>query len=426
VAEILIILLLLVINGLFSMSEIALVSSKKTRLELARQRGDKKAKLALDLANSPEKFLSTVQIGITLIGILTGVFSGENITQDMEALYGRYELLAPYRETLATTTVVIIITFFSLVIGELVPKRIGLSNPEGIAKAVAGPMNILSKATAPFVWLLSVSGNLLIRVFGIKPISQQQVTEEEIRAMVQEGAHAGVIREIEQDIVERVFHLGDRRAVTLMTPRQEIDWLNAHDPREENLRKIIENNHTVYPLCDEELDKVIGVIHIKDVVAALERGEEIDLMKMKREVAFVPEVIKSYRVLEKFKESRKHYAMVVDEYGGVSGIITMNDIMDALVGDMPEGDDTDYQIVKREDGSFLIDGQLPIEEFMNYFDLEVAPEEYSAFHTLAGLAMYSLKRIPKTGDVFEWMGYRFEIMDMDANRVDKMLIKKPK
>ena len=406
------------------MAEIALVSSRKSKLELARQRGEKNAKLALDLANSPEKFLSTVQIGITLIGILTGVLSGENITHDLELVFGSYELLYPYRETLATTTVVIMITYFSLVIGELVPKRIGLSNPEGIAKAVAGPMIVLSKITAPFVWLLSISGNLLIKLFRIKPVSQHQVTEEEIKAMVQEGAHTGVIREIEQDIVERVFHLGDRRAVTLMTPRQEIDWLNVHDPLEENLKKIIGNKHTVYPLCDDELDKVIGVVHIKDILVAMEKGAGIDLRKLKRDVVFVPEIIKSYRVLEKFKESRKHYAIVVDEYGGVSGIITMNDIMDALVGDMPEGDDTDYEVVKREDGSFLIDAQLPMDEFLNYFDLDVDPEEYSAFHTLAGLAMYHLKRIPRSGDRFEWLHFRFEIMDMDGNRVDKMLITK--
>lgn len=415
----------MVLNGLFSMSEIALVSSRKARLELARQRGDKKAKLALDLANSPEKFLSTVQIGITLIGILTGVFSGENITGDLQQFFAQYEWLRPYEETLATTSVVILITFFSLVIGELVPKRIGLSNPEGIAKAVAGPMKLLSKLVAPFVWLLSASGNLLIKLFGIKPASQQQVTEEEIKAMVQEGAHAGVIREIEQDIVERVFHLGDRRAVTLMTPRQEIDWLNVHDTREENIAKIIANSHTIYPLCDDELDKVIGVIHVKDVLIALNKGEEVDFMKLKRDVLFLPEVVKSYRVLEKFKESRKHYAIVVDEYGGVSGLITMNDIMDALVGDMPEGDETDYQVVERHDGTFLVDAQLPIEEFMNYFDLTIAPEEYAAFHTLAGLAMFNLKRIPKSGDVFHWIGFRFEVLDMDGNRVDKMLVSKP-
>ena len=414
----------MVLNGLFSMSEIALVSSRRSKLELDKQRGDSKAKLALDFADSPEEFLSTVQIGITLIGILTGVFSGENITNDLEVFYGKYASLAPYRETLATTTVVIVIAFFSLVIGELVPKRIGLSNPEGIAKAVAMPMKVLSKIVSPFVWLLKISGNLLIKLFGINPASQQQVTEEEIKAMVQEGAHAGVIREIEQNIVERVFHLGDRRIVTLMTPRQQIEWLDINDPQEENLKKIISNHRTVYPLCDRELDKVIGIIHIKDVLSAMAGEQQIDLMKIKRETVFVPEVIKSYRVLEKFKESRRHYAMVVDEYGGVSGIITMNDIMDALVGDMPEDDDTDYQIMKRDDGSFLIDAQLPVEEFLNYFDLAVSPEEHSSFHTLAGLAMYQLRRVPRTGDRFEWSGFRFEVIDMDGNRVDKMLIRK--
>lgn len=407
------------------MSEIALVSAKRSRLELAAKRGDKKAAAALKLAQSPDRFLSTVQIGITLIGILTGIFSGESITQDLKLFIEKSEALRPYSQTLSVTIIVIAITFFSLVIGELVPKRIGLSNPEGISKAVAGPMGILSKITAPFVWLLSVSGNLLIRVLGIKPASSQAVTEEEIKAMVQEGAHAGVIREIEHDIVERVFHIGDRKAVTLMTPRQEITWLNIHDSIEENMQKVIGQKHSVYPLCDNELDKVIGAIHIKDLVKTLSSGQQPDLLQLKREMIFIPEVNKAYRVLEKFKESRTHYAMVVDEYGGVSGMVTMNDVMDALVGDVPEeDDDSDYQIRQRDDGSYLVDAQIPIAEFISYFDLTASDSEHAGINTLAGLAMYYLKRIPRTGDIFEWKQFKFEIIDMDGNRVDKILVQK--
>jgi putative hemolysin len=424
--EILIILFLLVLNGIFSMSEIALVSAKRSRLELAAKRGDKKAIAALKLSQSPDRFLSTVQIGITLIGILTGIFSGESITENFRVLFDQSETLKPYSQTLSITVVVIIITYFSLVIGELVPKRIGLTNPEGIAKAVAGPMNVLSKITAPFVWLLSVSGNVLIKILGVKQVPSQAITEEEIKAMVQEGAHAGIIREIEHTIVERVFQIGDRKAVTLMTPRQEITWLNIKDSYEENIQKVISKKHSVYPLCDDELDKVVGAIHIKDLFKAMNSGKEIDLLKLKREIAFIPEVNKTYRVLEKFKESRMHYAIVVDEYGGVSGMITMHDIMDALVGEVPEDDDNDYQIKKREDGSYLIDAQLPIEEFFAYFDLSTDRNDHEGINTLAGLAMYYLKRIPRTGDIFEWKQFKFEIVDMDGNRVDKVLVQKIK
>lgn len=404
------------------MSEIALVSVRRSKLELAAKRGDKKAAAALTLAKSPDRFLSTVQIGITLIGILTGIFSGENITQYLNAFFMQSETLQPYSETLAVAVVVIIITYFSLVIGELVPKRIGLANPVRIAKAVAGPMNVLSKIASPFIWLLGVSSNVLIKISGVNQASSQAVTEEEIKAMVQEGAHAGVIREIEHTIVERVFQIGDRKAVTLMTPRQEITWLNLKDSYEENILKIISKKHSVYPLCDGELDKVIGAIHIKDLFKGLNSGKEIDLLKLKREIVFIPEVNKTYRVLEKFKDSRMHYAIVVDEYGGVSGLITMHDIMDALVGDVPEDDDNDYQIKKREDGSYLMDAQLPIEEFFAYFDLSTEREDHLGINTLAGLAMFYLKRIPRTGDIFEFKQFKFEIVDMDGNRVDKMLV----
>jgi len=422
--EIFIILSLIIINGVFSMSEIALVSVKRSRLEIASKKGDKNAEVALKLSKSPDRFLSTVQIGITLIGILTGVYSGENIVENLKAFLNQSEFLRPYSQGLAVTIIVILMTFFSLVIGELVPKRIGLANPEKIAKRMAKPMNFLSKIVAPFIWLLTVSGSLLLKLFRFKPDADQGITEEEIKALVQEGAHAGVIRQVESNIVDRVFHIGDRKAATLMTTRQEIEWLNVHDPVTENLQKIVMCKHNVYPLCDNDLDHVVGAIYIKDVLKILNDGETPDLNKIKRKVIFIPELSNAYRVLERFREARVHYAMVVDEYGGISGVICMDDILEVLVGDIPEEDDVDYQIKKRKDGTYLIDGMLPVEDFLSYFVIPVDHSEYAGINTLAGIAMYYLKKVPKAGDTFEWLNFKFEIMDMDRNRVDKVLVTK--
>lgn len=422
--EILIILLLVILNGIFSMSEIALVSSRKSRLEAEARQGNSKAQAALDLANSPNRFLATVQIGITLIGILTGVVSGSTLTKDIEAYLSTYEFLRPFSENIAVALMVIFITYLSVVIGELLPKRIGLLNPEGIAKVMAAPMNLLSRVTSPFIWLLSASNDFLIKVLNIKPSSDNAVTEEEIKALMQEGASEGAIQEIEHDIVKNVFHLGDRRIGSLMTHRQEMVWLDVTDDVATNKEKILKNKHTLYPLCNENIDDVVGIIYIKDLFDYDLDNKLARLTDYKRDVLYLPENSKAYLVLERFKETRIHNGIVVDEYGSVMGMVTINDIFDALVGDISQGDDSEYEIFDRQDGTYLIDAQIPFEEFLDHFSIQYPDrKEFAGFHTLGGFALHILSDIPDTGDRFTWDGYEFEIVDMDKSRIDKILFK---
>lgn len=406
------------------MSEIALVSSRKSKLETAARNGDRQAEHALALANSPNRFLSTVQIGITLIGILNGVFSGERITTDFQAYIEHFELLKPYAHSIAVGGVVLFVTYLSLVLGELVPKRIGMANPEGIAKFMAAPMNWLSTLTAPFIWLLAQSSDLIMKLLRITP-QNQAITEEEIKTIIQEGTTGGVIDEIEQEIVENVFHLGDRKIVSLMTNRQEVTWLDSADEPEVNRAKIMESKHSVYPLCNDGIDNIVGLIYVKDLL-----GEDLEeqlgrLDSLAREPLYIPENNKAYQALEKFKERRVHFGIIVDEYGAMLGIATLNDIMDVLVGDLSETDEFNYDIVEREDGSFLVDAQLPWEDFLDHFDIIVEhKKELTGFNTLGGFALHILKDIPVTGEHFTWQDYRFEIIDMDKSRIDKMLVQK--
>ena len=422
--EILLIVLLVLLNGIFSMSEIALVSSRKSKLETAARNGDRKAEHALRLANAPNRFLSTVQIGITLIGILNGVFSGDRLTASLLPYVEQFEILRPYAQSVSVGLVVLFITYLSLVLGELVPKRIGLSNPESIAKFMATPMSWLSTATSPFIWLLAQSSDLIIKVLGIKQ-TNQAVTEEEIKTIIQEGTTGGAIDEIEQEIVENVFHLGDRRISSLMTNRQDVVWLDIADTIDANKQKILEYRHSVYPLCHDSMDNVVGIIYVKDL---LEDSLEDEIARMdtyKREPLYIPENNKAYQVLEKFKEKRIHFGIVVDEYGSLLGIATLNDILDALVGDLSQTDEFNYDIVERADGSFLIDAQLPWEDFLDHFDIIVEhKKELVGFNTLGGFALHILNDIPVTGETFVWQDYRFEIIDMDKSRIDKMLVEK--
>lgn len=406
------------------MSEIALVSARKSKLETAARNGDRQAEHALALANSPNRFLSTVQIGITLIGILNGVFSGERITTDFQTYIEQFEALKPYAHSIAVGGVVLFITYLSLVLGELVPKRIGMSNPEGIAKFMATPMGWLSTLTSPFIWLLAQSSDLIMKLLRIKP-RDQAITEEEIKTIIQEGTTGGVIDEIEQEIVENVFHLGDRKIVSLMTNRQEVTWLDSADEPEVNRAKIMESKHSVYPLCNDGIDNIVGLIYVKDLL-----GEDLEeqlnkLDSLAREPLYIPENNKAYQALEKFKERRVHFGIIVDEYGAMLGIATLNDIMDVLVGDLSETDEFNYDIVEREDGSFLVDAQLPWEDFLDHFDITVEhKKELTGFNTLGGFALHILKDIPTTGEHFTWQDYRFEIIDMDKSRIDKMLVQK--
>jgi putative hemolysin len=418
--EIFILLALILINALFVISEIALVSARKSRLESQAERGDEKAKRALELANNPEKFLSAAQIGITLIAILTGVYSGEKFASYLQPSIEKIELLKPYADTISTTIIVIIVTFLSIIFGELIPKRIGLLRAEKIAKMVAGPMNTFAAITHPFVWLLNKTSNLFFQLFNIKRSKDDAVTEEEIKTLIGEGTEAGTIDEAEQEIIERVFHLGDRNITSLMTHRSDIIWFNLDDNEDKIKEKIIGEPHSVYPICDGEIDNLKGVVSIKDLYVSPDSTLFKDLMQP---ALFVPENNSPYQVLEKFKESRLHSCFIVDEYGTILGLITLNDILEAIVGDMPQPDVPDYEIRERDDGTFLVDGQIPFYDFLTRFEkAEWMNEGEHDFDTLAGFILHQLERIPKPGDKLNWKGFKIEVIDMDSHRIDKLLV----
>ena len=419
--EIIILLALIFINGLFVMSEIALVSARKSRLEYQAEKGDLKAKRALDLANSPEKFLSAAQIGITLIAILTGVYSGARFARYLQPSIEKIDLFKPYAGTIATTIIVIFVTFLSIIFGELIPKQIGLLRAERIAKVVAAPMNIFASITHPIVWLLNKISVLFFRIFNIKRSKDDAITEEEIKTLIGEGTEAGTIDAAEQEIIERVFHLGDRNITSLMTHRSDIIWFNLDDNEDKIKEKIFQEPHSVYPICEGEIDTIKGVVSIKDLYISPDNTLFKDIMQP---ALFVPENNSAYQVMEKFKQSKLHSCFIVDEYGSILGMITLNDILEAIIGDMPQPDVPDYEIRKREDGTFLIDGQIPFYDFLTYFEkADWMNEGEHDFDTLAGFILHELEHIPKTGERLNWKGFNIEIIDMDGHRIDKVLVK---
>ncbi|MEB3178500.1 MAG: hemolysin family protein [Nostocaceae cyanobacterium] len=422
--EILIILVLIIANGIFSMSEMAVVSARKVRLQQLANQGDAKARAALKLAESPNHFLSTVQVGISLIGILTGAFGGATIANRLAGYVKLIPFLAAYSEPISFGIVVLIITYFSLIIGELVPKRLALNSPERIAAFVAIPMRALAVLASPAVHLLSASTDMVLRVLGITASQEPQVTEEEIKILIEQGTEAGTFEEAEQAMVERVFRLGDRPVSSFMTPRPDIIWLDLEDPAEENRHKMSENGYSRYPVCQGGLDEVLGIIPVTDLLARSFRGEPLDLTVGLRQPVFVPESTRGLKVLELFKQTITHMALVVDEYGVIQGLVTLNDIMSEIVGDVPAGPGEDEpQYVQREDGSWLLDGMLPVEKFFELFDMEEwESEERGSYQTLGGFVITHLGRIPTAADHFEWEGMRVEVMDMDGNRVDKVLV----
>ena len=418
--EILIILFLIILNGVFSMSEIALISARKNRLETAAKKGNKNAKIALDLSNSPNEFLSTVQIGITLIGILTGIYSGDKITTDVKAFVAQFEILHQYADSIAVGIVVVTLTFFSLVLGELLPKRIGLNYPEAIAKAVAMPMKIISKITMPFIWLLTTSTDFLLKMLQIKPTADGKVTEEEIKAIIKEGTEVGEVQEIEQDIVERVFHIGDRKVNSLMTHRSSMVYLSTEDTLQELKSKVLNELHSVYPVCEENLDEVVGVVYLKDLFANFEKGT-FELKSIAKEPIYFIEHTSAYKALENFKKSKVHYAFVTDEYGVFQGIITLNDILEALVGDASDFDDDEYKLIANEDGSWLVDGQYSLHDFLTYFDMDELTTDYEVT-TVSGFIITELGAIPKQGDKLIWNKLEFEAHKMDGVKIEKVVI----
>lgn len=422
--EILIILFLILLNGIFSMSEIALISARKNRLETAAKKGNKNAKAALDLANSPNEFLSTVQIGITLIGILTGIYSGDKITTDVQNFVATFEALSPYANSIAVGIVVVTLTFFSLVLGELLPKRIGLNYPESIAKAVALPMKIVSTVTMPFIWLLTTSTDFLLKMLQIKPTADGKVTEEEIKAIIKEGTEVGEVQEIEQDIVERVFHIGDRKVNSLMTHRSDIVYLSLEDTKEEIKAKVINELHSVYPVCEDNLDNVIGLVLLKDLFVSFESGT-FDLKSITKDAVYLIEQTSAYKALENFKTSKMHYAFVVDEHAIFQGVITLNDILEALVGDASDFDEDEYKLVANEDGTWLVDGQYSLHDFLTFFDLDELINDYEVT-TVSGFFITELGNIPNQGDKIIWNKLDLEALTMDGAKIDKVLIKQYK
>jgi putative hemolysin len=423
--ETLIIFLLLVINGIFAMSEIAVVSSRKPRLQQRAEDGEKGAQAALALSESPGRFLSTVQIGISLVGVLAGAFGGATLSEKLAELLARVPRLAPYADGIALFIVVLLITYFSLVIGELIPKRVAMNNPEQIATRIARPMNMLSRLTAPLGSLLTFSTEVGIRLLGIRPSGEPQVTEDEVRVMVEEGTRVGVFEAVEQNMIEGIFRLSDRRVDAILTPRTEIVWLDLEEPFAENLRRVLASEHSSFPVGQGSLDNIQGVLRSRDLLGALAaQTDEIDLRALVQPPVLVLESTPAFNLLEEFRRSRQHMALVIDEYGGLLGLVTLSDLMTSIVGEMPgAGEHSGLQVTRREDGSWLMDGLLPVDELKEILDIDHLPaEERVGYQTLGGFVMSQLGSVPNPGQYFTCCGYRFEVVDMDGRRVDKVLV----
>lgn len=422
--EILIVLLLILLNGVFAMAEIAIISARKTKLQQQANEGNLNAKYALELSNSPNRFLSTVQIGITFIGIFAGAFGGETIAENLSSQWAKIPFIAPYSEGLALIAVVSIITYLSLVIGELVPKRLALTNPEKIAKFSAKPMSFLSKTAGPLVTMLSFSTDSILKLFRINKSTEPGISEEEVKLLVREGTRTGVFQKVEKDIFERTLRLSDKKVQSLMTSRKEIVWLDTDSPFRTLRKTISESAHSYFPVCRGNIDKVLGMVRTEDILIHFLVEEKIEIKSFLHKPLFVPENMDGLKVLEMFKKSGIHAALVIDEYGNIQGLISLNDVLEAIVGDIPTINELDAEeIVKRENGTFLIDGLVSIDDFKEYFHIKKVPDEKNGvFHTIGGFMMYRLGKIPASGDKFEFGDFSFEVMDMDGTRVDKILL----
>ena len=422
--EILIIALLILGNGIFALSEMAVITARKSRLQDWVKKGNSRAKVALELAQTPNRLLSSVQIGITSIGILAGVFAGRGVAERTADYLQSLPLVGMYHQQIGLGLVVLIITFFSLVIGELVPKRLAMRHPEMIATWVALPLRLFARVSAPMVHLLSVSTEIVCRLFGKAQSEEPPVTEEEITTLVQQGTEAGVFEEKAEDMVEAVLRLGDKSARSLMTPRTQIAWLDLENSMEQIRTKISASGRSRFPVAAGSLDKVTGIVQAKDMLALTLANKPIDLNTLMQEPLFVPRTVSALELLESFKKSNKHIALVVDEYGGIEGLLTHHDILEAIAGDIPIGEKpVDPKAVKRHDGSWLLDGMLSVDEFKEIFHVETLPgEKRDAYQTLGGFVFTQMGRVPSVAESFEWHGLRFEIVDMDGKRIDKVLV----
>jgi len=417
-AELLIFAILLILSSVFVMSEMAVVSARKARLQQLANEGNYRAKTALQLAQNPNLFLSTAQIGITLVSILLGAVGGPAFSGPLAELFKRVPALNDFADSLALVIVVAIITTLSMIVGELVPKRLALHHPEQIAMLVGGPMLFISKLFAPLVWLLGKVSDMILKGLGVTPNSDPPVTEEEIQLLIDQGTQAGVFEESEQDMVEGVFSLGESRVYSLMTPRTEIIWLDIHESIEEIRKKISESEFSRFPVRHDSLETILGIVKTRDLLVPSLGGETIILKDLLKPAYYIPETMFASRALELFKEKNTDMLLVVDEFGGLQGLLTINDIIEEIVGEM---EFEEPQATQRQDGSWLLDGMLEIDEFKEIFQLTTLPHE-DEYETLSGFVMVSLGRVPQAADRFEWNGYRFEVMDMDGRRVDKVLV----
>ncbi|MFC3625062.1 hemolysin family protein [Vogesella amnigena] len=425
--DVLILVVLFLVNGIFAMTEIAIVSSRKVRLQQWADEGNRGAAAALRLADEPTRFLSTIQIGITLIGILSGAFGEAAIADRLQAYLLTVPLLAELARPIALGVTVIGITYFSLIIGELVPKRVGMQNPELLASILARPMLLLARATAPLVRLLSLSTEAVLRVLGVKKNTDPSITEEEIKVLMEQGAEEGIFERAEQELVENIFSLDEKKVVSIMTPRKDIVVLDVEDPIEDNLRIVRGSVFTRYPVVRGGFENVLGFVQAKDLLHRLLEDASVTLEGLVRPPLYVPEAISPMQLLEQFKRTRNHTALVVDEYGEIEGLVSINDVLEAIVGDLPTDlSDTDQEIVQREDGSWLVDGMMALDDFKEHFDLDsIEGEESGDFQTLGGFVMFMLGKVPVAADKVEWNGFCFEVVDMDRTRVDKVLVIAP-
>lgn len=418
-----IILLLVLANGIFAMSEISVVAARKVRLQQRAEQGDLRARAALDLANAPEKFLSTVQVGITLVGILAGAYGGATIARPLAGAIATVPSLAPYAQGLALSLVVAGITVLSLIFGELVPKNIGLRYPEAIAAWMARPMILLSRLGGPVVRALTATTRAVLRLVGIRTVVQTSLTEEEIRAVISEGAETGILEEAEETIVQRVFRLADQRVAAIMTPRLDIEWVDVNSTPEQLREFLATHTHTEFVVCDGDLEHVLGTVRSAELLPGVLKGQPIDLRAGMRDPLFVPDSMPVLRLLEAFRASRRHLALVMDEFGAVEGLVSVGDLLEGLVGSLPSDIGEPHgSFVRRDEHSWLVEGSAPMDEVSATLALQIPANEAGAYHTLAGFVMARLGRVPAAADVFEYGGFRFEVVDMDGRRVDKVMV----
>ena len=421
--EIVIIIVLILLNGVLSMSEIALVSARKTKLETEAKKGNRGARKALDLAEEPDRFLSTIQIGITLIGILTGLYSGEALAGDLAVYFSAVPYIAPYALLISKSLIVVLVTYLTLIFGELVPKRIGMGCAERVSMLIARPMHLLSLIASPFVWLLSKSTAVVVKMLGIDTAEDSKVTEEEIKSMIQEGTEDGEVQPVEQDIMQRVFLLGDLKVGSIMTHKNEIAWLDTSMTSEDVRGVLSKQMYEFYPIAEGDLDHVKGVVDLKDLILHLHEPN-FNLKSLTREPVYFHENMNVYKALEQMKAQKISRALVCDEFGTCMGIITLRDILEGLVGSMEDaGEEPD--IIKRvnKDG-WLVDGQCPLYDFLCYFDRQELLENVD-YHTVGGLILNDLQHVPQSGETMEWNGFAFEVVDMDGARIDKVLVTIP-